>query len=192
MSPRKKKRKYSSDNVASFSSVNYFNSEEAANTPQKSCNTKTANIIDRVLDLSKYNAETGMYTLTRDWMNANTIVNDKSKRTSLNSNEQMNTDDETESNSITKLPDPDATQTCITIDQLNEEIGNEIRSGQANDMELIKSLNLDEFMETHALLKLHVDRWKSCRRKWITYYEQTNKPYKNSNDLLKSIYEEMQ
>jgi hypothetical protein len=199
LSPRKKKRKYSSDNaVASFSNVKLTANDNGSlyiqSNPNSNSSGKETNITDRVLDLSKYTAETGLYTLTRDWMNANTAM---AKRASLSSqqNELTNTDDESESsNFITQLPDPDPAKVaaCITIEQLNQEIGKEIRSTQANDIELIRPLNLDEFMGAHALLKLHVNRWKSCRRKWVNYYEQTNRAYKNSNDLFKSIYEEMQ
>ena len=36
---------------------------------------KTINIIDRVLDLSKYDSQTSVYTLSRDWINATTSLN---------------------------------------------------------------------------------------------------------------------
>jgi hypothetical protein len=189
LSPRKKKRKYSSDNnTASFATANSFDmiGVGSAGSAARGHPKQTTSIVDRVIDLSKYDSKTGLYTLTRDWMDVPRTANPVSG--------QQTSTASTDDSFVTSLPGPirDETTACITIEQLNAEIGKQIRSGQADDLELIKSLNLNEAMETRALCKLHVGRWKSCRRKWIDYYEQSNRAYKNSSDLLKSLYEEMQ
>ena len=215
LSPRKKKRKYSSDNnnihnTLAFSFTNFAEKQirpnsvlssavRSSSSSIKQISNKPANIVDRVLDLSKYNTETGLYTLTRDWINASASVNNNKCETSNNSvetniSDPMNMESDNATGFITCLPDPEplGDQDTLEIDLLNEQIKKEIRVNQNADLEILDALNLDDFSTSHALLKLHVDRWKQCRRKWISYYEQTNRPYKSSLDTLKSIFEEMQ
>lgn len=194
LSPKKKKRKYSVDNNNLSTGAN--SSQSSNNKPNSaSLNAnKTINIIDRVLDLSKYDRNTGLYTLSREWINATTSVSDKANSRKLSTPmevEESKTKSGQESSFyVTELPGPIKVENQICTKQVNENIKENIRSSEANDMDLIKSLNVDEIMQTHALLKLHVNRWKQARKEWVNYYNNTNVPYKNSYDTLKSIYEE--
>ena len=36
-----------------------------------------------------------------------------------------------------------------------------------------------------------MNRWKSARKEWINFYNETNRPYKNSFTILNSIIEDM-
>ena len=182
-SPKKKKRKHSVENTATTSPGSNRTNNVQTNT--------TINIIDRVLDLGKYDKETSLYTLSRDWMNATTLVSDSKpvKKEGFINEETRKIDNPYY---IYKLPEPIYDQEMLTIDQLNDDIKQNIRESERNDLELIKRLDVDEYMQTHALLKLHVNRWKQARGKWSYYYEETNKPYKNSYDCLKSLFEEFQ
>ena len=60
-SPKKKKRKYS---VESSSEKNSLSSTLAV-TSKGQANTLIVNIIDRMVDLSKFNHHTGLYVLSR-------------------------------------------------------------------------------------------------------------------------------
>ena len=91
---------------------------------------------------------------------------------------------------------------------MNAHIGRTVRASVSTDMDLIattlsslvsqqqqsqpQSAAKKELMQTHALLKLHVNRWRSCRKEWHKYTQHANARYKNSHDLLKSIFEDMQ
>lgn len=88
LSPKKKKRKYSVDNNNTINNLSLANnssslSSNRANSESNTATNKTFNIIDRVLDLSKYNKDTGLYTLSRDWINATTSVNEASCKSSV-------------------------------------------------------------------------------------------------------------
>ncbi|CAF0841037.1 unnamed protein product [Brachionus calyciflorus] len=188
-SPRKKRRKHSVDNLNG--NISPSGLSQNVSTTQQNQNQTTINIIDRVLDLSKYDKDTGLYTLTRDWMNATTLVNDSKllKKEFVQNDEPIRNEN---SYYINKLPEPNKDQETMSIDELNQDIKRNIKSSEKSDLDLIDSLNVDEFMQTHALLKLHVNRWKQTRKKWLNYYSDSNRPYKNSYDCLKSIFEEFQ
>ena len=79
----------------------------------------------------------------------------------------------------------------VTIEQLNENIKVNIRSSEESDIELIKRLNVDDELEMHALLKLHVNRWKMAKQEWFNYYSIQSKPYENSYQKLKAIFEDI-
>lgn len=211
-SPRKKKRKYSIDNNLSASSSTSIGFN-LVNSSISEAASRTVNIIDRILDFSKFsNADQAdLYSLSRDWLRATNMEPRKKPPplSATNNPEPMNIDsannaDEHSQSStissdapVTKLPEPvytsqDVTCSAECIASLNENIAREIRASQEHDMELVDALNGDQFVETHALLKLHVGRWKKARRKWIEFYHETNKPYQNSSVILKSIFEEMQ
>ena len=199
IAPKKKKRKYSIEgsNNANF---NFGSSNESMN------NNLSINIIDRVLDLSKYNKETGLYTLCRDWINATTSLNDSTRTNSeqnknnhfsknnMDNSQKLSNSTESYDDSlfyISKLPEPQKMKEP-TIKSLNQNIQINIRGSEREDLNLIEALNLnDEMVQTHALLKLHVNRWKSVRKEWSKYYDKTNQPYRNSQDVLKSIYEDV-
>jgi hypothetical protein len=198
-SPKKKKRKYNIDSSNLTSTHNHPYVQCAA----YSSTNKTISIIDRVLDISKYKKEDSLYKLCREWMNASTNINDSSVKTKTPSNRNIDEDNEEDEAAVTskssatefvtKLPDPvkDDESESDKIKKLNQYIQEEIRSTQEADMELIKSLNLDEVIESHALLKLHVNRWKASRKEWINHYKETNKAYKESYDTLKEIFEDI-
>lgn len=180
-SPKKKKRKHSVDNCA-------INSNRANQSALKTTGNNTINIIDRVLDLSKYDKETGLYSLSRDWINATTMVSDiknTNKESVISATDQQNND-----YFIYSLPGPNRDHKSQDIRMLNEEIQKSIRSSEKSDLNLISSLNVDEYMQTHALLKLHVNRWKQARNKWQSYYKDSNKAYEDSYCCLKSILED--
>ena len=135
----------------------------------------------------------------RSWINATTSVStdsdsktiqlaNKSNNNDLDSNEGSN------SHFITSLPKPSRQEIVPSVEEINEKIKTNIRTSENFDMDIINSLNVspDDSIQTHALLKLHVNRWKATRKEWINYYKATNESYKNSYDLLKSIYEEFQ
>lgn len=157
ISPKKKKRKYSGDSF--ISNTNGTNISQGSNF--------SISIIDRVLDLNKYNQNTGLYTLARDWINATTSISDSNKKIKISDD---NDDDKimdidlnghkNEENSyfINKLPCPLIDKHTPSIDALNESIKLNIRSSESSDIDLIKTLNVneDDSIQTHALLKLHV------------------------------------
>ena len=98
---------------------------------------------------------------------------------------------------VYKLPDANDQEREVDINtevkELNEKLGETVRQRQANDLEIVKSLNVeDPVFQANALLKLHVDRWKTVRREWIQLYNRSNSRYKQSEDVLKSIFEELQ
>lgn len=79
-----------------------------------------------------------------------------------------------------------------TIEKLNKRL-EKIRQTQANDIDIVKSLNVDDqVIQAHALLKLHVNRWKIARKEWNSLYKQTNVRYSETENILKSIFEEFQ
>jgi hypothetical protein len=199
-SPKKKKRKYNMDSSNLTSPQNHPYVYCAA----YSSTNKTISIIDRVLDISKYKKEDSLYKLCREWMNASTNINDTSIKTKNQSNQaNMGEENEEEEEAVvtsklpadyvTKLPDPikDTESELDKIKKLNEHIQQEIRSTQEADMELINSLNLNEVIESHALLKLHINRWRASRKEWMNHYRDTNKAYKESYDTLKGIFEDI-
>ncbi len=198
-SPKKKKRKYNIDS----SNITTPHNHPYVQCAAYSSTNKTISIIDRVLDISKYTKEDSLYKLCREWMNASTNINDSSvkTKTQYNSNlDEENEEDEAVVTSksptteyVTKLPDPvkNNENELDKINKINQYIQEEIRSTQEADLELIKRLNLDEVIESHALLKLHVNRWKAVRKEWMNHYKETNKAYKESYDTLKGIFEDI-
>lgn len=179
-SPKKKKRKHSVDNCA----VNSNRADRSASI----AGNNTINIIDRVLDLSKYDKETGLYTLSRDWINATTMVSETknaNKESIMSDTDQHNND-----YFIYSLPGPISELQTQDIRVLNEDIQKSIRTSEKSDLDLISGLNVDEYIQTHALLKLHVNRWKQARNKWLSFYKDSNRAYKDSYSCLKSILEE--
>ena len=188
ISPKKKKRKYSVE--APVSNQFVVNPPPTANL--------NINIIDRVLDLNKYDKNTPMYTLCRDWINATTSISEQQPNvisTCLGSDEEKLIVDQADG-TITQLPNPISSQLIEGADRihdLNENIKNKIRLSEKNDLELLKSLNVnadDSVMQTHALLRIHVNRWRMVRREWTNFYKDTNKPYQHSLNILKSIFED--
>ena len=142
--------------------------------------------------------------MCRDWIHAtDTVSIDPSKQSSPSSSasKQANAKLADNSNAVTKLPDPipltslqdsmDSDEYNVDIEQLNENIKTHIRSSEHSDLELIEKLNVDEVIQSHALLKLHVNRWKAARREWFNYYAVQNRPYENSYHALKSIFEDI-
>ncbi len=136
-----------------------------------------------------------MYKLCRGWMNASTNTIDKKNEKNVESEDENIDDLEVGADEldhfITKLPEPIKLKSNLTIEQVNANIKNEIRVTTQSDMELIKSLNVNDVIQTHALLKLHVNRWKLSRIEWLKYHNEKNKPFKNSHDVLRSIFEEI-
>lgn len=194
ISPKKKKRKYSVDGLSAIQNE----------TTNSQSSNFSISIIDRVLDLNKYDQNSGLYTLARDWINATTSISDSSKKTKMSDDTDgdklMDVDHDlngqkNEENSyfINKLPNPLCDEQKTSITALNENIKLSIRSSESTDIDLIKTLNIkeDDSIKTHALLKLHMNRWKSARKEWINFYKETNKPYKNSLAILNSIIEDM-
>ncbi len=192
LSPKKKKRKYNDGNQSSGNLQVYSPTTSSGMIPNK-FNNRTINIIDRVIDLNRYNKNTGLYTLCRDWINATTSLNDMNKLTpnSLQKKSEEKLSQENP-NAITRLPDPLTNENQeIDIDFLNENIKLNVRANEKSDIDLIKTLNVDDVIQTHALLKLHVNRWKLSRREWVNFYANQNKAYQNSYETLKSIYEDI-
>ncbi len=219
LSPKKKKRKYNNispiDNYAPLSlnssaatktitgdsfistGCGFSPNQSKASAPIRtnSSSTRAANIVDRVMDIGKYSKNTPLYTMCRDWMNASTTLNENPKQISPKQHESKPSDNP---NVVTSLPEPisslitsDESEYDIDIVQLNENIKVNIRSNEESDLDLIKKLNVDEEIQTHALLKLHVNRWKLARREWFNYYNVKSKPYQNSYQTLKSIFEDI-
>jgi hypothetical protein len=169
VSPKKKKRKYSGG-------IHQHDSG-------------SINIVDRVLDFSKYKPNTVLYVLCRDWMNATTSLNtnnyqrsNKQLKTELNENldQTIKTSSASSSsynkNSIKSLPAP--------IDIKNENI--EIVKRQSFDF------NLNDFKsngDTKELLKMNIAKWKQVRKESIDNFNAENARYKESYDILKNIYE---
>lgn len=198
-SPKKKKRKYSVDNNAISTNINQQSTSSSRFGHHNS--SLSINIIDRVLDLSKYNQKTGLYTLSRAWINATTSLNSDTTTFNHKSSDLINknfstSDNITDDFYVTSLPEPDKQETNNSdkIKKLNENIEVNIRSNEKADMDIIDSLSLssdDYLMQTHALLKLHVNRWKSARKEWLNYYKKSNEAYKKSYNVLKGIYEDV-
>ena len=143
--------------------------------------------------------------MCRDWTNASASLNDaispssSLKQISPKQEKKSSSQEMTSIKDVTILPEPvpycggggDEDDYNVTVDQLNENIRVNIRSSQEADIELIKRLNVDDELETHALLKLHVNRWKMAKREWFNYYAVQSKPYENSYQTLKSIFEDI-
>lgn len=156
-SPRKKRRKYSNESLNGTSNGSGSGQCHALSRNQ----TNNISIIDRVLDLNKYDSNTGLYSLCRDWINATTSVSETNKVYQAMEVEEMGTS-ETSKNSgyfIKELPEAAKDMDQPSICELNERIRVNIRSSQQSDMEVIKALNVsdDQEIQTHALLKLHVN-----------------------------------
>ena len=220
LSPKKKKRKYNYMSPTMISSnIETTTTTTTPNKPitsdsfisticsmQKLSNSsftrnnsnqsiRSLNILDRVLDTSKYTANTTLYTMCRDWTNATGSIND-SPNSSLKQQQPSPKQDKKSSQDVTVLPEPlcddDGDEfSNVTIEQLNENIKVNIRSSQESDIELIKRLNVDDELGMHALLKLHVNRWKMAKREWFNYYSVQSKPYENSYQTLKAIFEDI-
>lgn len=134
----------------------------------------------------------------RSWINAATSISTDTNIKAIQSanksnNNDLNSSESSNSYYITNLPQPLRQEIIISVEDVNEKIKTNIRTSESFDMNIINSLNVspDDLIQTHALLKLHVNRWKATRKEWIKYYKATNESYKNSYDLLKSIYEEI-
>ncbi len=103
-SPKKKKRKYSVDGCNS--NTNGTNNSQSTNF--------SISIIDRVLDLNKYDKNTGLYTLARDWINATTSISDSNKKIKITDDNETDMDVDVDLHSqktedsyfINKLPNP--------------------------------------------------------------------------------------
>ena len=89
-SPRKKKRKYSIDNNLSASSSTSIGFNLVNSSISEA--SRTVNIIDRILDFSKFsNADQAdLYTLSRDWLRATNM--EPRKKHTTNNPEPMNVD----------------------------------------------------------------------------------------------------
>lgn len=154
-SPRKKRRKYSNE------SLNGTSNDTGGQCHVLSRNqTNNISIIDRVLDLNKYDSNTGLYSLCRDWINATTSVTETNRVDQAMELEEMGTSETSKSSGyfIKELPEAAKDMDQPSICELNEGIRVNIRSSQETDMEVIKALNVseDQKIQTHALLKLHV------------------------------------
>jgi hypothetical protein len=159
-SPKKKKRKYSSE----------------INQQHQTDNTNI-NIIDRVLDFSKYKKNTGLYTLCRDWLHATTNASDLDNTNSAKQVKQSSRmeNKSTSSNDITLLPMP------TRLPHRTERIKPKARP---NDNIDLTDLSGDD------LLKLNLLHWKSVRKEYMVFCKNDNLAYKESFDVLKSIYED--
>lgn len=98
---------------------------------------------------------------------------------------------------ITKLPDPvegvTEKNSNSTIQKLNNRLEKTLRQTQINDIDIVNSLNVDDqVIQNHALLKLHVNRWKIARKEWNSLYKQSNARYSETEKILTSIFEEFQ
>jgi hypothetical protein len=187
IAPKKKKRKYSVDNTPN-------GSNPSASLSKRPNNNLSINIIDRVLDLSRYKSDTTLYALSRDWINATT---ETSAEHSAADTSRLDTEPSMQKNDtfVYQLPDPIKEEKGSKEYMLTRLNGNlkMIRDSEENDLELIKSLNVNEddsVTQTHALLRIHVNRWKNMRKEWTGFYQQSYEPYKNTTHLLRSIYED--
>ena len=158
---------------------------------------RTINIVDRVMDISKYTQHTPLYAMCRDWMSASaSVVEPLPPKLASPRSENLKISEDSTSD-VTSMPEPTPLsdemidESCASIEHVNEHIRANIRSSQECDLDLIKRLNVDEVLETHALLKLHVNRWKLAKREWFNYYSVQSKPYENSYLKLKSIFEDV-
>jgi hypothetical protein len=178
---------------------------------------RTFTLIDRIVDIAKYKNNQSIYTMCRDWMNSSNILS-KEKMLAANKTSPAidETDEEksaaegkTDSYFIYSLPDKSTEDTDDQSAQgegrgggaggedpvvkLNQSIKETIRCTEHDDLELIQSLNLDDdqCVKSHALLKLHVNRWKLARKEWMGFYRTSNRPYKKTTDVLRSIFEEI-
>ncbi len=161
MPPRKKRRKYTNDpsNIEDFAENTLVNDEDTNH--QLANKYLNMSIIDRVLDFNKYNENTSLYSLCRDWINATASNRDNKIQQTTGNNQSEEQEDigQTESSYlINKLPEPADDQENLSIKDLNEKIRAEIRASENTDLDLIKTLDVDNdvSMQTHVLLKLHV------------------------------------
>jgi hypothetical protein len=194
----------------SSSSMSRTNSNLTTSTNAAVAAIRSINIVDRVIDMSKYTKSTTLYTMCRDWTNASASLTNtssnldspsvasspfKSTSPKQGGEKKSGSQEATSAKDVIALPDPvldeDDDEYNISIEQLNENIRLNIRSSEESDIELIKRLNVDDDLETHALLKLHVNRWKMAKREWFNYYSVQSKPYENSYQTLKSIFEDI-
>jgi hypothetical protein len=181
---------------------NIFSQSSSGSNNNKNNNNRTVNLVDRVIDISKYTQNTTLYTMCKDWTNASGTINQKTQSSPIKKDILDSTTASTANSNtmITKLPDPvalnhldeDFNEFNVSIGELNDNIKVNIRSSEESDLDLIKQLHVDDInLETHALLKLHVNRWKLVKREWFNYYNLQSKPYQNSYETLKSIFEDM-
>ena len=198
LTSRNKRRKVSLDNVSGSSGgvskrmkITYSDSEPSDNENDflsvqvhSKRNKSIVNIIDRVIDFSKYKEDTSLYSLCRDWTRATEKLNSDMDKSSMASETEK---DSSETNQL-PIPSEPPRDIGLEIAKLNETIQSKVRSSEDSDLDLIKVLNVDETTEVHALLKLHVNRWKSSRKEWLRYYETSNERYKETRDKLKSMF----
>jgi hypothetical protein len=159
-SPKKKKRKHSGDNQLNDSS--------------------SINIVDRVLEFSKYKSNTVLYVLCRDWINATTSLNSSSRYNKQSKNEynEENLDQNINNKSnyfINSLPSP--------IDIKLENVD--------KDKSISYNFDLNDIKEDDKILlmKKNLERWKNIRKEKIKNHHIENERYKESHDILKNIYE---
>lgn len=183
-SPRKKKRKYSI-------------------TDNQQYELKNINIVDRVLDFSKYHENTGLYTLCRDWINATTCIDssnlNNNEITKLNmylSSSQSLTNDSNKFKNQSNEDEINITNDDGSIRQLPIPKETDIKDVELFN-NLIKKINDNDFNENvnvnnkNELLKSNLNRWKSVKNEWSNYYRRTGRKYKETYDILKNIYEEI-
>jgi hypothetical protein len=180
LSPKKKRRKYNSDNNNSPNE----SLTSVGSIMDLSENRHCIKLIDRTVNVGKYRNDAGLYELAREWLNSKDTFSDSDK---VYNKIEQNDDGQF----VFKLPDPEPDLNAqLNIQVLNEKIKENIRSSEKNDLVIIEHLNqTDQTIQTHALLKLHLNRWRATRNQWIQFYNIKNKPYNNSLRELKSIYE---
>ncbi len=86
MPPSKKRRKYTNE-PSNIDELLIDNNSHDETSHQDSSNIFCLNIMDRVLDLNKYNEKTTLYSLCRDWINATASIADSRNKFENKKNE---------------------------------------------------------------------------------------------------------
>lgn len=155
-SPKKKKRKHSSDNQQD--------------------EITSVHIIDRVIDFSKYNNNTDLYLLARDWMHASESIGACNFNRSNKSSQFLTNDNNNNNQNVYSLPKP------LIKAKLEPDLDDYCKKSF--------DFNLDQIeCENENLLKENLKKWKSVRNEQLNFVKKENERYKESFDLLKSIYE---
>ena len=195
LASRNKRRKLSVENSSSGAvtkrmKITYSDSKESSEDENDFVSVKSeysnshktvVNLIDRVMDFKTYKVDTSLDCLCRDWARATEKLN-----TAI---EAYQAPCKTATDAELPRPTEEPGDTGQEIAKLNETIRVKVRSSEKSDLDLIKVLSVDEATEIHALLKLHVNRWKSSRKEWLRYYESANARYQDARQKLKTIFE---
>lgn len=160
--------------------------EPSTPPPPPPPNLYSLKLFDRTVDLSKFDDHSPLYSLCRAWVRNPSLKSgeDDSEEgaTIEHSIDATNVDEIDEDNAIHRLPDPLPASRDLRLPE------NPIKpSSTAEQIDFAINSRTEEDVQT--LLEQNRQRWKGVRRDWIKSASENEARYKDSLDLIKSMYE---